>query len=123
MKLRINGNSVRIRVNQLEFEAFEEYGSIADILELPGGPISYALEKCEEDTLNVSRLGDSIRIGIPKEMAEKWRSEAAVGFNHIQKTGDKEIEIIVEKELKCPTPENCKADEDAFPRPKEESFG
>lgn len=123
MKLRINGNSIRIRVTQAEFQAFMDYGSVADILEIPEQPISYALEKCGEKEMNVSRLGDSIRVGLPDDKVREWRSEDCTGFTHIQNVGNKAIKIIVEKELKCPTPEDCKADPDAFPRPKNEASG
>lgn len=116
--MRINGNAVRLRLNQSEFEAFMEYGSIADIIELPNGPISYGLEKCGESELNVTRRADSIRIGMPEKMVLAWKDPNEVGFSHVQNIQGKAIEITVEKELKCPTPNDCKADEDAFPRPE-----
>ena len=99
------------------------YGSVADILEIPDAPVSYALEKCGEKEMNVSRLGDSIRVGLPEDKVNDWRSEDKIGFRHVQNLNGKSIEIIVEKELKCPTPDDCKADPDAFPRPKKETGG
>lgn len=118
MKLRINGNDIRIRVNKAEFEAFMEYGSIADILEIPHAPLSYSLEKCGEKVINLSRLGDSIRIGLPMDKVEEWKSEDKIGFSEVVTLQDKSIRITVEKELKCPNPEECQADPDAFARPK-----
>lgn len=108
MKLRIQGNSIRLRLTKTEIEAFHEYGSIADVLELPGGdPISYALEKCGEPKLNVKRIGDSIRVGLPNKECERWKSDDCVGFTEQQSLSGRILSITVEKDFKCTTPSDC----------------
>lgn len=108
MKLRIQGNSIRLRLTRTEIEAFHEYGSIADVVELPGGdPISYALEKCGEQKLNVKRVGDSIRVGLPLDECEQWKSNECVGFTHQESISGKTLTITVEKDFKCTTPADC----------------
>ena len=119
MKLRIRGNSIRLRLTKTEVDAFQEFGSIADVLEIPGGPISYALEKCQEDKLNVKRLGDSIRVGLPTAMANQWLSDDCVGFKEQQSIGVRNIDITVEKDFQCTTPVDSGEEiaDDLYPNP------
>ena len=121
MKLRIQGNSIRLRLTRSEIEAFQEYGSIADVMELPeGAPISYALEKCGEQNLNVKRIGDSIRVGLPLDECEKWKSEDCIGFTDQQMVSGRPLTITVEKDFKCTTPTDCGEvnSEDLFDNPQ-----
>ena len=118
MKLRIKGNSIRLRLSRSEVDAFQLYGSVADIIELPDHPLSYALEKADVDHLSVYRLGDSLRVAMPKTLAERWRQETEVGFSYQQPIGEKSISILVEKDFQCSTAEDCEPDADLYPNPK-----
>ena len=117
MKLRIRGNSIRLRLSKTEVAAFQQYGSVADIIEIPDRPISYALEKGDSETLKVYRLEDSIRVMMPFDMAERWNADDQVGFSYDQVIGEKKITILVEKDFQCSTPEDCEPEQDLYANP------
>ena len=119
MKIRIKGNSIRLRLSQPEVAAFLEYGSISDVIEIPGGPLVYNLERCGEDQLNVSRLAGSIRVGMPTQLCERWASDDCVGFDHHQDIGsEKSIYILVEKDFQCLKPRVHEDESKLFPNPE-----
>lgn len=118
MKLRIKGNSVRLRLSQPEVEAFLEYGSISDVLELPDQPLVYGLEKCSSDQLNVTRRAGAIRIGLPGPKMDKWRSDDCVGFSEEVILGEKNIRITVEKDFQCLKPRAHEDESQLFPNPE-----
>ena len=121
MKIRINGNSIRLRLSRPEVEAFLEYDSISDILEIPGEPLVYNLEKCGEDKMNVSRLAGSIRVGLPTKMFEEWKADDCVGFTEEYEVGeDKYITITVEKDFQCLHRDGSQEDKSIlYPNPEE----
>ena len=121
MKIRINGNSIRLRLSRPEVEAFLEYGSISDVLEIPGEPLVYNLEKCGEDHMNVTSLAGSIRVGLPKRKFEEWKSDDCVGFTEQYEIGmDKSIKITVEKDFQCLHRDSTQEDKTIlFPNPEQ----
>jgi hypothetical protein len=121
MKIRINGNSIRLRLSRPEVDAFLEYGSISDVIEIPGEPLVYNLEKCGEDHMNVTRLAGSIRVGLPFGKFEEWKAEDCVGFTEQYQIGeDKFIKITVEKDFQCLHRDKTEEDKTIlFPNPEE----
>lgn len=108
-----------MRLSQPEVEAFLEYGSISEVIQIPGGPLVYTLEKCGEDQMNVSRLNGSIRVGMPKELCEKWSNPEQIGFQHDYAIDDfKSISILVEKDFQCLKPREHEDESQLYPNPE-----
>jgi len=118
MKLRIKGNSIRLRLSKPEVEAFLEYGSISDILELPEQPLVYGLEKCSEPVLNVTRRAGAIRVGMPGDKFEEWRQDECIGFTAEYSAGKKKIMITVEKDFQCLMPREHEDESNLYPHPQ-----
>ncbi len=117
MKLRIRGNSIRLRLTQSEVETINNVGKVEEKTEFPNGQsFIYSLlvaENLKEISANFS--DGKMQIILPKSVAENWANSDEVGIS-----GEADsLKIIVEKDFKCLTPRAGDEDTDTFPHPKE----
>ena len=111
MKLRLSGNSIRLRLNRDEVAEFAETGRMRDAIDFSGGArLAYALEvSTEAATVRVLFEGDTIRIIVPPADAQDWAGSGRVAISGL----DQHVSILVEKDFQClqgPDPK-------AFPHP------
>lgn len=119
MKLRIRGNSIRLRLTQSEVDAIKNVGKVEEITEFPNGQIFvYSLVSSEKlDELSADFSNGKMQIILPKSIAENWANSDEVGISREIES----LKIIVEKDFKCLTPRVGDEDTDTFPHPKEGS--
>lgn len=116
MKLRIRGNSIRLRLTQSEVEKVKSDGLVEEKTEFPNQSFVYALSAMSEINKPLAEFSKGkLEILIPKSTAENWAVSNEVGIY-----GNYEnLQISVEKDFKCLTPRNEDEDADTFPHPKE----
>jgi hypothetical protein len=119
MKLRIRGDSLRLRLTQTEVERFRSTGEVHDDIHVGGRALRYSLIR--DDALDevgaIYREGE-ITVGVPRGIAERWISAEEVGFSACQRGDDgRELHILVEKDFKCLTARPGEDDGDGFPNP------
>ena len=120
MKLRIKGNSIRIRVTQSEISSLAEKGEIRESIQFPGKALSYLLRVSDQTSLTAVMESDSIVIEIPGELAKQWTSTDVITIAGSQSIDSGDLQILVEKDFKC-LDERINEDEtDLFPNPKQE---
>ena len=116
MKLRIRGNSIRIRLTQPEVETFradetiEESVSFSDQSE---SKFYYALNKTSKDVLLASFVGGKITVSVPRKSAAQWVDSEEIA---IEGTAG-ELKILIEKDFACLTPRKGEDESDKFPNP------
>lgn len=117
MKLRIRGNSIRLRLTQSEVDKIKNFNSIEEITEFPNGQnFVYSLSAtAQTNQTSANFTNRKIEILIPKSMAENWANSDEIGLYGTQE----QIQIAVEKDFKCLTPRTGDEDTDTFPHPKE----
>jgi hypothetical protein len=95
MKLRIQSDSVRLRLSQTEVARFAETGRLEETLNVaPGAVFRYALES--GDTLCVSYHENALRIIVPAAESQTWVNTDQVGIS-----GGTTVRILVEKDFPC----------------------
>ena len=102
MKLRIEGESLRIRVSEDEFAAFQRAGRLEDRTGFgPGTALTYCLVRDESVADPRADLdGCAIHIRLPAEACNAWFAsddEAIQGRQAI--AGDGHLDIAVEKDF------------------------
>lgn len=118
MKLRIRGDSVRLRLTRSEVDALVEKGRIEETTAFGSGVLGYAIA-FGGTTLAASFDGGKIEITIPGEVARAWASGDAVGVEAVQPAeGGRALKLLVEKDWTCLKPREGEDDSDAFPHPK-----
>jgi hypothetical protein len=124
MKLRIRGDSIRVRLTQAEVRALAAEGAVEDgTTFLAGGRLTYALAVAPDGPVLSAVLSSSggaarIEVRIEKTAADAWAAGDDVGVEAEQPTGDgRVLRILVEKDFACLKPRPHEEDEDAFPNP------
>lgn len=121
MKLRIRGNTLRLRLTRPEVDEFAATGRCADKITFGGGrSLVYAIEKTADDTVSAAFDGGEIKVSVPAQLADVWTKTDQVGFDAAHGIGDgDELTILVEKDFAClTTPRNDEDTADNFPHPK-----
>lgn len=123
MKLRVNGNSIRFRLNKVDVEQFAEKGNVEEHVSFGfnGQPdFVYSIEKTKTGNPNTSFEGGKMSIQVPPGVAEKWIKTDQVGFEFIINSDSKSppLKVLVEKDFACLKPRAGKDDANTFPNPE-----
>jgi hypothetical protein len=119
MKLRIQDNTIRLRLNRREVGEFETAGRVEAFLDFPGGRrLMYVLENGGGPGMDALFDGACIRVRVPEPAAREWIGTDQVGIRHRQALGDDaELEIVIEKDFQCLHKGADARDPEAFPNP------
>ena len=120
MKLRIQGNSLRLRLTQSEVEAFGERGHVEEHIRFrPGEFMVYTLEASDVVGHMDAHYGEGrVTIRVPSGQVAAWVETNQVGMEGEQPIeGDERLTILVEKDFKCLHGPAERQEEDAFPHP------
>jgi hypothetical protein len=103
MKLRIKGNSIRMRLTRTEVKEFSEKGFIEDRTEFPQGILRYALRSHPAlSELSASWDGSSVLLEVPASFAADWYASDEVGLQGIMELpGGKTLKLLLEKDFVC----------------------
>jgi hypothetical protein len=122
MKLRLHGNSLRLRLNQGEVAQFSKTGYVEETVEFgPGASLCYVLESCSKITSPqaVFRNGE-LRIQISCTATKEWVTTDRVGIAGEQaQANGKPLSILIEKDFKCL--HGDESNPDAYPNPVEDA--
>lgn len=123
MKLRIRGNSIRLRLTKGEVAQFKETGSVEEVTEFgleQNQRFVYALSVLQD--INASRAvleNNRISIFLPEDQSEQWTTTNQVGIRVEQSLGaEKTLQILIEKDFACLEERPGEDESDAFAHPK-----
>ena len=109
MKLRIHGNTLRLRLSQKEVTQLGESASVEDSVDFAaGGSLNYSVERGPVAAVDAILTGTSIRFRIPDSECLRWIASDEVGL-----TGER---VVIEKDFQC-LHRNSPEDADSFPNP------
>ena len=120
MKLRINGNSLRLRVSRSELTRLMQTGRLEETIRFApqkDATLTYALEQsADHDAMTVRWRPQQVAVLLPHEEARKWSEGDQVGLYRDCHVGDEILALLVEKDFACL--DGTEADnEDTFPNP------
>ena len=124
MKLRIHGNSIRLRLNRREVAQFASTGQIAETVEFgPNQRLRYGLESSPDAAGPEARFsGSDIMVVLPANAAREWGETERVSVQGDQTLGTgKSLAILVEKEFR--RLHGATLDPDLYPNPLEAGSG
>jgi len=124
MKLRVRGNTLRLRLSRGEVNELAARGEVRDGVAFGAEPserLGYAIVASDGAAVTSARLaGGSIEVIVPRSLAREWAASETVGFEAEQAIGEGlSLQILVEKDFACLTPRKGEDDADAFPNPNE----
>ena len=119
MKLRIKGDTLRLRLSRTEVARLASDGAVAETTHFPGnGVLQYAVRQDAGAKAISARAGNgSIEILLPNNMAAAWATGEEVGLYADVPAGAATLAIAVEKDFACLDREDAD-NADAYPNPK-----
>ena len=122
MKLRIKGNSARLRLSQSEVSELAAGGSVADSIAF--GPqaeerLSYRIVVSDDVSAIAAKLsGSVITFFLPSNAAREWSASDEVSIEFAKAVGDgAELKVLIEKDFACLNPRRGEDEADMFPNP------
>ncbi len=117
MKLRIRGNTIRLRLSQGEVEQVGRGDAVSETTQLAGGvTFTYSLRASDERSLRASMSGTHLVIEAPATALATWASDDRVALDCA--AAEQSSAILIEKDFACLTPREGGDDDDTFPHPK-----
>jgi hypothetical protein len=104
MKLRIKGDSLRLRVAPSEVAGLMEAGRIEETIHFgleEDARLTYALEVADMDAIAVRHESSRVAVVLPTVMARRWAEGVEVGLYSTVAVSSGWLEIAVEKDWAC----------------------
>ena len=124
MKLRIKGNSLRLRITRPELNRLIDEGRIEENISFAADDrsrLTYSLEHTAAASAPTVRyLPPSLEVRIPTAQAQKWALGEDVGISAAIDLGPRgSLDLLIEKDFAC-MHGNDEENRDAFPNPNAE---
>jgi hypothetical protein len=119
MKLRIKGNSIRLRLLRSEVEQFAAERVISDEIRFGSNVLRYTVAMSpSSESISAEFADNEITVSIPEADARRWTAGDEVGFEVQQSIGPNDIlTIIVEKDFVCIDRPDDPDRNNAYPNP------
>ena len=122
MKLRIKGNSLRLRLAKGEVEQLVRTGIVEDTAEFglsPEQQFVYAVSSSDIIDQPVATLeNNAISVCLPKMLTQDWAESDQISIREEQViTGNKTLNILIEKDFACLKESAGEDDTDGYPNP------
>ncbi|MCC7309095.1 MAG: hypothetical protein IT173_16145 [Acidobacteria bacterium] len=116
MKLRIKGNSVRLRLTRPEVERVGRGEMVEERVEFGAGmrTFTYAVEPSSAaESVAATYDGDRLAVILPNRLGADWAATDLVGIEN----GDGSPAVLVEKDFACTTSRPEEDEREMFPNP------
>jgi hypothetical protein len=122
MKLRIKGDSIRMRLTRSEVEVLRSEGIVSDSVNFKRAGVAFGYEICSRDAgpLTSAFDGSVLRVLIPRHSVLRWAESEEVSMRSPE---DEIPSILVEKDFACLTLRPHEDESDMFPNPSNEMCG
>ena len=123
MKLRIRGNSVRIRLSQIELEQLADGGIAEDRVRFSrDAELTYRVKVAPDGAVRAELDASGVTVTLPKASLDRWLDPEEVSIRAEQPIDDREtLAILVEKDFACLVPREGEDVSDLFPNPSREA--
>lgn len=102
MKLRMEGNNIRLRLKKSDIEKLKKEGIIGETVAFSDHLYFYYKLKTNQhdQEINATFVNNAVQITLPLSIANTWMNTDQVG---IQYTLDSGLNILIEKDFPCKT--------------------
>ncbi|HXQ30471.1 MAG TPA: hypothetical protein VN790_00710 [Steroidobacteraceae bacterium] len=118
MKLRIKGDSVRLRLARTEVRNLLEAGVVEEATRFPGGAQLRCVLSTGRGASGVAAAfdGGTLTVSLPQDVARRWGTSEDVEIRATLPLDGGALELLIEKDFPCLTVRPGEDDSDAFPR-------
>lgn len=115
MKIRINGDSLRLRLSQTEVRDLVRDGIVRSACQFPQGEFLYQLAIHDADKITAEVQHSTINVYVPRPWVAGWDEDERIGLDSRESNG---LYILVEKDFQCLKPRPQEDETDLFPHPQ-----
>jgi hypothetical protein len=103
MKLRIKGNSIRIRLSRSEVAKIAAEGYIEEQTLFGNNKFIYALQRSDNgNELSASLYQNKITMFVPSSLLKNWPENDVIGFHaNMPLTDNDSLYLLLEKDFTC----------------------
>ena len=103
MKLRIKGNSLRLRLTKSEVSKLAREGIVEEHIGFVNNELTYSIESSKTaHTITASFQGNAIRVIMPALLSEDWPTNDIISFDeYLDENDQQSLYILIEKDFKC----------------------
>jgi len=103
MKIRIKGNSVRIRLSKTEVERLSSGAALEESTNFGDSRFGYAVQPVHGgDRLTARFEKGIITMHVPESLLKNWAANSVVGFeSDMTVNGSEHLHLLLEKDFKC----------------------
>ena len=119
MKLRIQGNSIRLRLKQGEVDRLARQGFVEEQTLLGGpSPFVYRLRTSPAaERLTARLIGSCLEVEAPVRAVDVWAASDQTAVEAEPMPEGVGLRVVIEKDFACLVPRSGDADTDCFPNP------
>jgi hypothetical protein len=118
MKLRLRGNTIRLRLGQQEVQRLGQGEAIIENVPLgPGSAFVYSLAPQEVQSITTRIHNNHLEISLPREQARLWAASGEVGIAHESNWPGASLSLLIEKDFQCVQRRDNVEDADTWPHP------
>jgi hypothetical protein len=127
MKLRIRGDTIRLRLKRVEVDQIAAGTSIVEETHFPNSVLTYRLDVSGDSDISASLDDASLVVSLPESLVSDWAATDEVSLSAEQTlSGTGSLSLLIEKDFSCLEPghhRDGEDDEDTFPHPSAQSRG
>jgi hypothetical protein len=119
VKLRVRGDSLRLRLTRGEVQQLGQSGAVEERVHIaPDRALVYRLQRASAAaTLCATFENGVVEIQVPETQARAWCESDLVTLEHVQAYAEVRLRIVVEKDYACLAPREDEDEADKFPHP------
>ena len=121
MKLRIKGNSIRLRLTQPEVQRIAAGETVREHVSFGSDmpTFTYSLKVRSDETKVTARYQDhTVQVNLPAAVARTWATTEQVSIEETMLLSEQEeLYVLIEKDFQCLHPRPNEDDQDHFPNP------
>ena len=120
MKLRLRGDTLRLRLTRGEVEQLGAGQSVEEQTQFPDGShLTYRLVAGSSDQAGVVSANGSlvISVEVAAEAASQWAGSEQVGLHGDEPVQMGPLAVLIEKDFTCVTPRSGDEELDTYPNP------
>jgi hypothetical protein len=123
MKLRIKGDSLRLRLTRGEVQQLAQQGCVEERVHISAhGVLVYRIRRVPTPAaLGATFDAAVIEIQVPDNTAREWCDSDLVTLDAVQRHGAVDLRIVVEKDFACLVPRTDEDEADNFVHPNDRS--
>lgn len=125
MKLRIRGDTLRLRLKRSEVDRIAEGSSIVEQTHFPDSVLTYRLDVAGNNEISAQFDNGNLIVSLPRSKALHWADTDEVSLHATQELSDAGVlSLLIEKDFGCLEPGHHRVDDedaDTFPHPSLES--